>query len=121
MRTVGLAILIGVTLGAGVDLLSTSGPVDMRALLRVIGISAAKSAFIGWLVPRSMPWLSLALATGVLMGMFFWSTVPNRGEYPDIWHWWNLFPGAVLGFILILLEWRKPARVATRERNQQAS
>lgn len=120
MKTIGLGILLGAIFGVVAELLYAQGITDYALLGRIAAISAGKGAVIAWLVPRSVQWLPLAIFFGMLLGTFFWATVPSHGSYPDhLFEPWNILPGAILGLILILREWRKPARVATRERNQQ--
>ena len=122
MKTIGFAILLGVVFGVTADLLTFGVPRDYVLLLKIAGLSAGKAAVIGWLVPRSVQWLPLAIFFGMLLGTVFWAAVPSRGlahEYR--FELWNLIPGALLGLILVLKEWRKPGRVITRERNRQAS
>jgi hypothetical protein len=115
MRTLLLAIVLGSILGVTADLIVTPGPVDFGALVKVLGVSAAKGAFIGWLVPKTIPWLSVALAIGIVFGAFFWTAVPSRGSFPaDALRWWNLVPGMVLGTVLVLKSRRKAAEAAER-------
>src|SRR5687767_13740650 len=116
MRTLLLRIDLGCGIGATDDLLTTPGPVDFGALGKVLGISAAKGAFMGWLVPKTIPWLSLALVIGVVFGSFFWTSVPARGSFPeDSLRWWNLAPGALLGMVLVLVSRKKAAAAAQKD------
>ena len=122
MRTIGFAILLGVLFGVTADLLTFTGSRDYVLLAKIAGLSAAKAAVIGWLVPRSVQWLPLAILFGMLLGTVFWAAVPSRGvDHEYRFELWNLIPGALLGLILVVIEWRKPARVRMRERNRQAS
>ena len=103
MRTVGFGILLGALLGGAVDA-ATVRPVDTAALLKVIGLSAAKGAFIAWLVPRSYKSFGVSMMMSIVFATFFWVAVPNRGSFPeDAFRWWNLVPGIVLGVILCLV------------------
>lgn len=112
MKTVGFGLLLGAVLGALVDVAMVR-PVDSAALLKVTGLSAAKGAFIAWLIPRSYVTLAAALLVSVIFGTFFWAAVPNRGSLPeDALRWWNLAPGMFLGVVLCLVARAKGQRKA---------
>jgi Na+/pantothenate symporter len=103
MKTVGIGLLLGAIVGALVDI-ATVRPVDTSMLMKVIGLSAAKGAFIAWLIPRSYVSLAASLTVSIIFAVFFWTAVPNRGSFPeDALQWWNVGPGLFLGVVLCLL------------------
>ena len=112
MKTVRFGLLLGALLGGLVDN-ALWRPIDPAALMKVMALSAAKGAFIAWLIPRSYVSLAASLSVSIIFATFFWVAAPNRGSFPeDALRWWNVGPGLILGVVLCLMARAKGQRKA---------
>ena len=121
MLTALLAALLGAVMAVGIDIY-VFGLEPGPSLWAIARMGALKGALIGWLVPKSIEWLWVALIVGALLGGFFWAMAPVRGSYPaDALAWWNFAPGVLLGMLLIIKSRSHARRVAALERTRYSA